>query len=224
MNFSRISAVVLVAVAPVVAHAQFNQLIGVIHSVQNAIAQPAQGQPQVQQSGQETMQDDQRLVVQAQAQQAAMQQQAQQQEQNDNATFRAQMERRAAAGRQQAQQMVADQDAKDIAKYRASQQRGQQEAQQQFNDAKKSGAACRTLLDQNLPIAERFIRCRNQGLTEPQEMAFVGAMPALAQAYMASMVQDVFEDNVTDPARGKQITDYYDACYRRGTPCVRPKW
>ncbi|WP_321867032.1 hypothetical protein [Paraburkholderia tropica] len=222
MNFSRISAAVLVAIAPVVAHAQLNQLLGVMHSVQNAVTQPAQGQSQ--QSGQDSMQDDQRLAARAQTQQAAMQQQAQQQEQSDNAAYRAQIEQRAAAGRQQAQQMVADQDAKDIAKYRASQQRDQQQAQQQLNDAKKSAAACRTLLDQNMPIAERFIRCRNQGLTEQQQMAFVGAMPVTAQPYIASMVQDVFEDDVTNPARGKAITDYYDACYRRGTPCARPKW
>ncbi|WP_233846331.1 hypothetical protein [Paraburkholderia sp. HD33-4] len=205
MNFSRISAAVLVAVAPVVTHAQLNQLLGVMHSVQNAVTQPATGQPQ---------QSDQDMT----------QQQAQQQEQGDNAAYRAQMEQRAAAGRQQAQQMVADQDAKDIAKYKASQQSDQQQAQQQFNDAKKSAAACQTLLDQKLPIAERFIRCRNQGLTEQQQMEFVGAMPLTAQPYMASMIQDVYEDGVTDPARGKAITDYYDACYRRGTPCARPKW
>ncbi|WP_321942744.1 hypothetical protein [Paraburkholderia tropica] len=222
MNILKISTIVLAALAPVAANAQLNQLLGVIHSVQNAVAQPAQSQSQ--QAGQDSMQDDQRMIAHAQSQQAAMQQQAQQQEQNDNAEYRAAMAQKATAGRQQAQQIVADQDAKDIAKYRASQQRDQQQAQQQFNDAKKSAAACRTLLDQNMPIAERFIRCRNQGMTEPQEMAFVGAMPVLAQAYMASMVQDVFEDDVTNPARGKAITDYYDACYRRGTPCARPKW
>ncbi|WP_322009754.1 hypothetical protein [Paraburkholderia sp. J12] len=221
MKLGRFFIAAAALIAPT-AHAQFGQILGVIHSAQTAVTQAAQGQPQ--QSGQDSMQDDQRLASQAQAQQAAMQQQAQQQEQDENAAYRAQMEQKAAAARQQAQQMVADQDAKDIAKYKASQQRDQQEAQQQFEEAKKSAGACRTLLDQKLPIAERFIRCRNQGMTEQQEMAFVGAMPVLAQAYMGSMVQDVFEDGVTDPARGKQITDYYDACYRRGTPCVRPKW
>ncbi|PLZ03033.1 hypothetical protein CY652_06885 [Burkholderia sp. WAC0059] len=39
MNFSRISAAVLVAVAPVVAHAQMNQILGVIHSAQSAVQQ-----------------------------------------------------------------------------------------------------------------------------------------------------------------------------------------
>lgn len=46
MNLSRISAAALVALAPVVAHAQLNQFLGAIHSVQNAVAQPAQVQTQ----------------------------------------------------------------------------------------------------------------------------------------------------------------------------------
>ena len=119
-----------------------------------------------------------------------MQLQAQRQEQGDKATYHAEMEQKAAAGRQQAQQMVADQEVKDIAKYKASQQRDQQEAQQQFEDAKDSAAACRALLDRNFPIPERFIRCRKQGLTEQQEMTFVGAMPVLVRACVAAMVQD----------------------------------
>ncbi|MPV64378.1 hypothetical protein [Burkholderia sp. BE17] len=222
MNFSKISAAILVAIAPVVAHAQLNQLLGVIHSVQNAVTQPAQGQPQ--QPGQDTAQDDQRLVVQAQAQQAGMQQQAQQQEQQNNAAYRAQMEQRAAAGRQQAQRMVADQDAKDIAAYKASQQRGQQEAQQQLDAARKMIGICPDLANAKYNRAEQFIRCRNRGMSEEQEMTYVGGFPLLAQAYLSSMVQDVYEDNVTEPGRGKAITDYYVACADRGTPCARPKW
>lgn len=222
MNFLRISAVVLVAVAPAVAHAQLNQLLGVIHSVQNAVTQPAQGQSQ--QSGQDSMQDDQRLAVQAQAGQTAMQQQAQQQEQDNNAAYRAQMEQKAAAGRQQAQQMVADQDAKDIAKYRASQQRDQQEAQQQLDAARKMIGICPDLANTKYNRAEQFIRCRNKGISEEQEMTYVGGFPLLAQAYLSSMVQDVYEDNISDPGRGKAITDYYLSCAQRGTPCARPKW
>lgn len=42
MNPSRIAAVVLVAVAPVIAHAQMNQILGVIHSVQSAAQQQVQ--------------------------------------------------------------------------------------------------------------------------------------------------------------------------------------
>ncbi|MGU7772298.1 hypothetical protein ACV229_19260 [Burkholderia sp. MR1-5-21] len=46
MNLSRISAAVLVAVAPVVAHAQMNQILGVIHSVPPAAQQQVQSQQQ----------------------------------------------------------------------------------------------------------------------------------------------------------------------------------
>lgn len=222
MNFSRISAAVLVAFVPAVAHAQFNQLLGVIHSVQNVVGQPSQGQHQ--QSGQDSMQDDQKLVAQAQAGQAAMQQQAQQQEQNDSATYRAQVDRRAEAAKQRARQMVADQDAEDVAKYKASQQRDQQQAQQQLNAAQKIAAICPDLANTKYNRAEQFIRCRNKGMSEEQEMTYVGGFPLLAQAYLSSMVQDVYEDDITDPRKGKAIGDYYLACAQRGTPCARPKW
>ncbi|WP_281718915.1 hypothetical protein [Pandoraea apista] len=196
MKLARIIAVAAAFSAPV-AHAQLNQILGVIQSAQSAATQAAQVLPQ-------------------QPEQVATQSQ--------DSTYRSQVEQKAAAGRQRAQQMVADQDAADIAKYKASQQRGQQEAKAQRDEATKVAAACPTLVDEKYNIAERFIRCRNQGLTMPQQMTFVGAMPVLAQAYMASMVQDIYEDNVTSPAKGAAITDYYDGCYRRGTPCVRRKW
>ncbi|MDN4574797.1 hypothetical protein DBB29_19530 [Pandoraea cepalis] len=221
MKLTRTLIVAGAFVSPV-AHAQINQILGVIHSAQSAATQAARVLPQ--QSGQDSMQDDRRLAAQAQADQAARQNQAQQQEQSDNAAYRALREQRAAAGRQRAQQAVADQDAADIAKYKASQQRGQQEARAQSDQAMKVAAACPALVDEKYNVAERFIRCRNQGISMPQQMAFVGAMPILAQAYMASMVQDIYEDNVTSPAKGKAITDYYDGCYRRGTPCVRRRW
>lgn len=115
-------------------------------------------------------------------------------------------------------------DPADQAKYDAMQRSSQQEAKTQRDEATKVAATCPALVDDKYNIAERFIRCRNQGLTMPQQMAFVGAMPVLVQAYMASMVQDVYEDNVTSPAKGAAITDYYEGCYKRGTPCVRRKW
>ncbi len=222
MTISKISAAVLVAVAPVVAHAQLNQIFGALHSAQYAVTEAKQLLPQ--QSGQDSMQDDQKLVAQAQAQQATMQQQAQQQEQQDNATYRAAMDQRKKAALLQAQREQAEQDQKDIQKYRESQQRDQQEAQQQLDAARKVIEICPDLANTKYNRAEQFIRCRNKGMSEEQEMTYVGGFPLLAQAYLSSMVQDVFEDGVSDPARGKAITDYYLACAKRGTPCARPKW
>ncbi|TCK95582.1 hypothetical protein B0G74_2209 [Paraburkholderia sp. BL9I2N2] len=83
---------------------------------------------------------------------------------------------------------------------------------------------CPDLTNAKFNSAERIIRCRNKGLTEEQQMTLVGGLPVLAQAYAASMVQDVYEDNVTDPGRGKAISDYYNGCLQRGTPCARRKW
>ncbi|TGP44880.1 hypothetical protein EN871_09875 [bacterium M00.F.Ca.ET.228.01.1.1] len=51
MKLSRISATVLVAVLPAIAHAQVNQILGVIRSVQSAMQQQAQSQQQPVQEG-----------------------------------------------------------------------------------------------------------------------------------------------------------------------------
>ncbi|VWB81401.1 hypothetical protein BLA23254_03837 [Burkholderia lata] len=115
-------------------------------------------------------------------------------------------------------------DAEDKQKYEAMQHRDQQQGQQQRDAAKKIIDLCPDLADSRFNSAERMIRCRNKGLTESQQMTLVGGLPILAQAYAASMVQDVYEDDITDPRKGKAITDYYNACLQRGTPCARPKW
>jgi hypothetical protein len=221
MKLTRIFIVAGVFVAPV-AHAQISQILGVIHSAQSAVTQATQVLPP--QSGQDSMQDDQQLAARAKAGQTAMQQQAQQQEQDQQNAFRAAQAQRAQAGQQRAQQMVAEQDAKDKAKYAESQQRDKQEAQQQFDAARNVVKMCPDFSNSRFNSAERIIRCRNKGLTEEQQMTVVGGLPILAQAYAASMVQDVYEDNITDPGRGKAISDYYNGCLQRGTPCARPKW
>jgi hypothetical protein len=115
-------------------------------------------------------------------------------------------------------------DPADQAKYDAQQRRDQQEGQQQLQAARNVLAICPDLANSKFNSAERIIRCRNKGLTEEQQMTVVGGLPPSAQAYAASMVQDVYEDNVTDPGRGKAISDYFNACLQRGTPCARPKW
>jgi hypothetical protein len=115
-------------------------------------------------------------------------------------------------------------DPEDKAKYEAQQKRDTQQGQQQLDDARKIAGMCPVLTDGKFNMAERIIRCRNKGLTEEQQMTFVGGFPLLAQAYVASMVQDVYEDNVIDPGRGKAISDYYNGCYKQGAPCVRRKW
>ncbi|MCA8379475.1 hypothetical protein LGN22_11360 [Burkholderia cenocepacia] len=115
-------------------------------------------------------------------------------------------------------------DADDKQKYEAMQRRDQQQGQQQLDAARKIAGMCPDLTNSKINSGERIIRCRNKGLTEEQQMTFVGGLPVMAQAYAASMVQDIYEDNVTDPNRGKAISDYYNACLQRGTPCVRQKW
>ncbi|CAJ3026754.1 Uncharacterised protein [Burkholderia pseudomallei] len=115
-------------------------------------------------------------------------------------------------------------DAQDKQKYEAMQHRDQQQGQQQLDAARKIAGMCPDLTNSKFNSAERIIRCRNIGLTEEQQMTFVGGLPVMAQAYAASMVQDIYEDGIVDPNKGKAISDYYNGCMQRGTPCVRPKW
>lgn len=191
MRISRIS-IVLAIIAPAVAHAQMNQIFGVIHSAQYAVTEVKNLMPQ---------QD----TAQQQAQQA-QQQRIDYLKQHPPCNANCPL------------------DAEDKQKYEAMQRSDQQQAQQEVGAAKKIMNICPDLTNAKYNRAEQFILCRNKGMSEEQEMTFVGGFPLLAQAYLSSMVQDVYEDNVTDPGRGKAITDYYLACAQRGTPCARRKW
>lgn len=192
MNIPRISAVVLAIIAPVVAHAQMNQIFGAIHSAQSAVTEVKNLMPQ---------QD----TAQRQAQQA-QQQRIDYLKQHPPCNADCPL------------------DADDKQKYEAMQRRDQQQGQQQLDAARKIASMCPDLTNSKFNSAERIIRCRNNGLTEEQQMTFVGGLPVMAQAYAASMVQDIYEDGIVDPSKGKAISDYYNGCMQRGTPCVRPKW
>ncbi|MBT2794746.1 hypothetical protein [Paraburkholderia strydomiana] len=192
MKISRVSAVVLAASLPIIAHAQLTQMFGAIHTAQYAITKAKNLVPEQDTAQQQTQQ--------------AQQQRIDYPNQRPPCYANCPL------------------DAEDKQKYEAMQQRGQQQAQQQIDAARKVIDMCPDLKDSRLISGERIIRCRNKGLTEEQQMTVVGAMPVLAQAYAASMVQDIYEDNITDPRKGKAIADYYNGCLQRGTPCARPKW
>lgn len=191
MRISRIS-IALAIIAPVIAHAQMNQIFGAIHSAQYAVTEVKNLMPQ---------QD----TAQQQAQQA-QQQRIDYLKQHPPCNANCPL------------------DAEDKQKYEAMQRRDQQQGQQQLDAAQKMAGICPDLANTKYNRAEQFIRCRNKGMSEEQEMTYVGGFPVLAQAYLSSMVQDVFEDNVTGPGRGKAITDYYVACAQSGTPCPRRRW
>lgn len=209
MKRSRLFVVAAVLVTPA-AHAQINQIFGALHTAEYAVTEAKQLLPQ--QPAQSA----------PQASQAVGTTQAQSQDQQD--AFRVAQAQKAQDGRERARRMVAEQDAEDIRKYKESQKRDAQQAQQQVDAANRIAAVCPDLTNAKYNRVEQFIRCRNKGMSEEQEMTFVGGFPLLAQAYLSSMVQDVFEDNVTDPGRGKAITDYYVACAQSGAPCARRKW
>lgn len=192
MNIPRISAVVLAIIAPVVGHAQINQIFGAIHSAQYAVTEVKDLMPQQDTAQQQAQQAQQRRIDYLKQHPPC----------NANCPL----------------------DAEDKQKYEAMQHRDQQQGQQQLDAARKIAGMCPDLTNSKFNSAERIIRCRNNGLTEEQQMTFVGGLPVMAQAYAASMVQDIYEDGIVDPNKGKAISDYYNGCMQRGTPCVRPKW
>ncbi|SDG97737.1 hypothetical protein SAMN04487926_101486 [Paraburkholderia steynii] len=115
-------------------------------------------------------------------------------------------------------------DPEDERRAEAQQKRAREQAQRQADDAAKVRALCPDLDNDKFNVAEKFIRCRNKGFTEQQAFGTIQGLPTQPQAYLAAMIQDIYEDNITDPKKGKAILDYYGRCFERGTTCARPAW
>lgn len=214
-------SVIAVAFAATAAHAQLN-LLGVIQSAQSAIAQGTSPDKPDIPSGTALLQQANGLMAQqgwaqksAQAQQEHAQDMAEKQAQQN--AFLQQQQAKADAGH-----AAGDKRVRDAEEYREkAQQEGAQRAAQAATQAR---AACPELANKKLGLGAAMVTCKNRGMSEQQMMATFGDAPIAAQAYAAAMVQDIYEDNVTNPSRGNDVSDYYDKCYRRGSPCARPQW
>ena len=214
MKLLRTSIFVL-ALPATAAHAQLNQLLGAVQSVQSAITQGKQLLPQMPASG--ATQDPQQLMNQKEKE-------AKDYSDRQAAAAQARGEAEIQQEKEAARKANAEMDAQDQAAIKASINRDADRQQRAIAEGKTILALCPALGDENIPVAEGMIRCRNKGLTEAQEMTIVPVLPINAQPYYAAMIQDVYEDNVTDPRKGKTIQNYYDQCFKRGTQCARPQW
>ncbi|ABE30568.1 hypothetical protein DR64_104 [Paraburkholderia xenovorans LB400] len=215
------SSVIVVAFAATAAHAQLN-LLGVIQSAQSAIAQgTSSGKPDIP-SGTALLQQAKGLA--AQQVWAQKSSEAQQENAQDMATRQAQQN--AFMQQQQAKddagQAAGDKRVRDAEEYHEKAQ--QESAQRAAQAATQARAACPELANKKLGLGAAMVTCKNKGMSEQQMMATFGDAPIAAQAYASAVVQDIYEDNVTSPRRGNDVSDYYDKCYRRGTPCPRPQW
>ncbi|MGF6534950.1 hypothetical protein P3T20_005764 [Paraburkholderia sp. GAS206C] len=221
MKFKLLSSIAVAFVATT-AHAQLN-LLNVIQSAQSAIAQQnAQNQPAMP-SGTAPVQQS----SVPNAQQLWTQKSADAQQQHVQGMAAKQAQENAFLQQQQAQddagQAAGDKRMRDAEAYHERAQ--QEDAQRAAQAAMQARAACPDLANsKKLGLGGAMVTCKNKGMPEVQMMATLGDLPLAAQAYLAAIVQDIYEDNVTNPSRGNDVSDYYEKCYRRGTPCARPQW
>ncbi|WP_107153099.1 hypothetical protein [Trinickia symbiotica] len=214
-------AVAAVFVATPAAHAQLN-LLNAIQSAQSAIAQAKSPDKPDIPSGAALLQQAKGLAAQqvwaqksAQAQQDRAQELAEQQAQQN--AFLQQQQAKADAGHAEGEKRRRETDEQ----YARAQQ---EDARRAAQAAAQARAACPELANTKLGSGAAIVTCKNRGMSEQQMMATIGDGPTAAQAYGAAIVQDIYEDNVTNPRRGNDVFDYYAKCYQRGTPCARPQW
>jgi flagellar motor protein MotB len=207
--------IVVLALPATAAHAQLNQFLGAVQSVQSAITQGKQLLPQIPAGG--ATQDPQQLMNEREKE-------AKEYSDRQAAAAQARGEAEIQQEKEAARKANAQMDAQDQAAIQASIRRDADKQQQAVAEARKIAALCPDLIDTKYSVAEGMIRCRNKGMTEAQEMTMVPATPLVTQPYVAAMIQDIYEDKITDPRKGKAIQDYYDRCLRQGTPCARPQW
>jgi hypothetical protein len=215
-------SVIAVAFAATSAHAQLN-LLNVIQSAQSALTQrSSQDKPDMPSGTAPVLQASGPTAQQVWAQKSA---DAQQQHAQDMAAKQAQ--ENAFLQQQQAQadagHAAGDERVRAAEEYHEKAQ--QEDAQRAAQAAKQARAGCPDLANsKKLGLGGAMVTCKNKGMPEEQMMATLGDVPLAAQAYLTAIVQDIYEDNVTNPSRGNDVSDYYEKCYRRGTPCARPQW
>jgi len=219
MKILRISAVVLAVVVPTIANAQMNPIFSALQSVQSAISQTRQLQPQtpginaasdVQQSMSEretqAQEDSARQAAAAQAQgQAQMQQRMEAQNASDEKYGTG------SAGY-----------ASDQAAIQASNQRDAEQQQRDAAEARAMPSPCPSV-SPKLTAGAFLVACKNAGATEQQLLARLGALPLMQQALYADVIQDIYDNHVTDPAKGDAIARYDATCTSQNN-CQHRAW
>lgn len=201
------------------AYAQTNPIFGALQSVQSAINQTKKLLPQTPESN---------GASDAQQSMSAQEQQAQ----NDSARISAADQAQYQA---QAQQRIEAQKASDLrygtgsagyasdqAAIQASNQRDAQRQQQAAAQARSMPSPCPSV-SPKLPDGAYIVACKNAGATEKQMMILVGALPMVAQGLFTDIVQDVYDNHITDQEKGNAIAKYDARCTMQNN-CQRIAW
>lgn len=226
MNFSRISIVAFALAAPA-AHAQTNSIFNALQSAQSVIAQgkqllaptPASGaqgsQPIM--NEQETQMYNSRMAAGAQTRQQAQQNSAQISA-ADQAQYQAQRQREQAAAKRASD----EDDAEALAVENANIRRDAERQQRAAAEARALPPLCPSL-SPKLSVGAFIVACKNTGATEQQFLARLGALPMMQQALAADIIQDIYENDVTDVKKGEAIAKYDARCTAQNN-CQRIAW
>ena len=195
------------------ADAQTNPIFGALQSVQSVINQTKKLLPQTPESN---------AASDAQQSMSTREQQAQNNSAAisaaDQAQYQAQTQRRQAGAKQASDQADAEAQAVENANIRRDAQRQQQAAAQ----AQSMPSPCPSV-SPKLTAGAFIVACKNAGATEQQLLARLGALPMMQQALFTDIIQDIFDNNVTDQKKGDAIAKYDATCTARNN-CQRIAW
>jgi hypothetical protein len=227
MNFSRISIIAFALAAPA-AYAQMNPIFSALQSVQSAISQTKQLLPPTPASGaqgsqpimneQETQMYNSRMAADAQARQQAQEDSARISA-ADQAQHQAQSQREQAAAKRASD----EDDAEALAVENASIRRDAERQQRAAAEAQAMPNPCPGLDADKLGAGGALVACKNKGATEQQLLARLGALPMLQQALFTDIIQDIYDNNVTDIKKGNAIAAYDARCTAQNN-CQRIAW
>jgi len=213
MKLSLVFPLVLLFAVPAV-HAQTNPIFGALQSVQSAITQTKKLLPQTPESNaagdaQQSMTENEKQAQEDSARISAA----------DQAQYQAQTQRRQAASKQASDQA----DAEALAVENASIRRDAERQQQAVAQAKAMPPLCPGLDANKLGVGGFFVACKNKGATEPQMLARLGALPMMQQALYTDIIQDIYDNNITDIKKGNAIAEYDIRCTAQNN-CKRIAW
>ncbi|RKE24456.1 hypothetical protein B0G76_8344 [Paraburkholderia sp. BL23I1N1] len=227
MKLSRVFPLAILFAVPAV-HAQMNPIFSALQSVQSAITQTRQLLPPTAGSGaqgsqpvmneQETQMYNARKAADAQARQQA-QDDSERITAADQAQYQAQRQRAQAAAKRASD----EDDAEALAVENASIRRDAERQQRATAEAQSMPPLCPGLDIHKLGIGGFFVACKNKGATEPQMLARLGALPMMQQALYTDIIQDIYENNVTDIKKGNAIAAYDTRCTAQNN-CQRIAW
>lgn len=110
----------------------------------------------------------------------------------------------------------------DQAAIQASNQRAAEQQQRDAAEARATPSPCPNV-NLKLTAGAFLVACKNAGATEQQLLARLGALPVTVQALYADIIQDIFDNHVSDPAKGDAIARYDATCTSQNN-CQRRAW